>query len=86
MNHFVLKAMTPRVPAPGVEMRVINGEKMTMVFFKLEPGAGVPLHAHPHEQVGTVLKGSIEFVSNLEIRNSKQIQNTNAPMFKTETQ
>ena len=62
MNHFVLKAMTPRVPAPGVEMRVINGEKMTMVFFKLEPGAGVPLHAHPHEQVGTVLKGSIEFV------------------------
>ena len=43
-------------------MRVTNGEKMTMVFFKLEPGAGVPLHAHPHEQVGTVLKGSIEFV------------------------
>jgi quercetin dioxygenase-like cupin family protein len=62
MNHFVFKDMTPRVPAPGVEMRVIHGEKMTMVFFKLEPGAGVPLHAHPHEQVGTVLKGSIEFV------------------------
>jgi len=62
MNHFVLKDMTPRVPGPGVEMRVINGEKMTMVFFKLEPGAGVPLRAHPHEQVGTVLKGSIEFV------------------------
>ena len=62
MNHFVLKDMTPRVPGPGVEMRVIHGEKMTMVFFKLEPGAGVPLHAHPHEQVGTVLKGSIELV------------------------
>jgi quercetin dioxygenase-like cupin family protein len=62
MNHFVLKDMTPRKPAPGVEMRIINGEKMTVVFFKLEPGAGVPLHAHPHEQVGTVLKGSIEFV------------------------
>jgi len=62
MNHFVLKDMTPRKPGPGVEMRVISGEKLTMVFFKLEPGAGVPLHAHPHEQVGTVLKGSIEFV------------------------
>jgi unsaturated pyranuronate lyase len=62
MNHFVFKDMTPRVPGPGVEMRVIHGEKITMVFFKLEPGAGIPLHAHPHEQVGTVLKGSIELV------------------------
>ncbi|HEX9911282.1 MAG TPA: hypothetical protein VGA86_10370 [Desulfatiglandales bacterium] len=24
MNHFVLKDMTPRKPAPGVEMRVIS--------------------------------------------------------------
>jgi quercetin dioxygenase-like cupin family protein len=62
MNHFFLKDMTPRVPGPGVEMRVIHGEKVTLVFFKLEPGAGIPLHAHPHEQIGTVLKGSIELV------------------------
>jgi quercetin dioxygenase-like cupin family protein len=62
MNHFVLKQMTPRVPGPGVELRAIHGEKMSMVFFKLEPGAAVPLHAHPHEQIGTVLKGSIEFI------------------------
>jgi len=62
MNHFVLKDMNTKKPAPGVEMRIISGEKMTMVFFKLEPGAGVPLHAHPHEQMGTVLKGSIELV------------------------
>jgi quercetin dioxygenase-like cupin family protein len=62
MNHFVIRDMTPRKPAPGVEMRVIHGEKMTMVFFRLQPGAGVPLHAHPHEQIGTVLKGSIELV------------------------
>lgn len=62
MNHFVIKDITPRVPGPGVDMRVIHGDKMTMAFFKLEPGASIPLHAHPHEQVGTVLKGSIEFV------------------------
>ena len=62
MNHFVLKDMTPRVPGPGVEMRVIHGEKMTLVFFRLQPGAGIPLHAHLHEQIGTVLKGSIELV------------------------
>jgi len=62
MNHFILKDMTPRKPGSGVETRVIHGEKMTVVFFKLEPGAGPPLHAHPHEQIGTVLKGSIELV------------------------
>jgi len=62
MNHFFLKDIVPRIPAPGVEMRVIHGEKMTMVFFRLEPGAGPPLHSHPHEQIGTVLKGSIELV------------------------
>lgn len=62
MNHFILEDMTPRKPGTGVEQRVIHGEKMSMVFFRLEPGAGVPLHAHPHEQIGTVLKGSIELV------------------------
>jgi len=33
-----------------------------MVLFKLELGACVPLLAHPHDLVGTVLKGSVEFV------------------------
>ena len=69
MNHFIIKDMTPRKPGPGVETRVIHGEKMTVVFFKLEPGAGPPLHAHPHEQIGTVLKGELQ----LSIAGEKQI-------------
>jgi quercetin dioxygenase-like cupin family protein len=62
MKHFILEDMKPLVPAPGVEMRVIHGDKMTMVFFRLQPGTGVPVHAHPHEQMGTVLKGAIELI------------------------
>jgi quercetin dioxygenase-like cupin family protein len=62
MKHFVLKEIEPKRPAEGVEMRVIPGEKMTMVFFHLAPGAEIPEHAHPHEQMGTVLEGSIELV------------------------
>ena len=34
MNHFVLKDMTPKKPGPGVEMRVIHGEQMTMVSMR----------------------------------------------------
>lgn len=62
MNYYVIKEMTSRKPAEGVEMRVISGDRMTMVFFHLEPGAEIPEHSHPHEQMGTVLKGSIELI------------------------
>ena len=62
MKHFVVRDMEPKRPVEGVEMRVIPGEKMTMVFFRLAAGAEIPEHAHPHEQMGTVIKGSIELV------------------------
>ena len=62
MNYFVVKELEPKKLAEGIEMRVIPGEKMTMVFFDLAPGAEVPEHSHPHEQMGTVIKGTLEFV------------------------
>ena len=60
MSYFYLEEVKAKQPAEGVEVRVIPGERMTMAFFHLEPGAMIPEHAHPHEQMGTVLKGSIE--------------------------
>jgi len=41
-------------------MPIITGEKMMFVFFNLAPGSVVPEHSHPHNQIGTVLKGSVE--------------------------
>ncbi len=35
---------------------------MTMAFFHLTPGSTVPEHAHPHEQIGTVLQGILHLV------------------------
>jgi quercetin dioxygenase-like cupin family protein len=60
MNHYIITDMAPRIPAPGIEMRIVHGEKMTMVFFRLQPGSAIPEHSHPHEQMGTVLKGTVE--------------------------
>ena len=68
MSYFLLKEMDTKQPAEGVEIRVIPGKRMTMAFFYLEPGAKIPEHAHPHEQIGTVLKGSIELVIGEEKR------------------
>jgi len=72
MSYFLLKDMETKQPAEGVEIRVIPGERMTMAFFQLEPGVKIPEHAHPHEQMGTVLKGSIELVIGEEKREVKQ--------------
>jgi quercetin dioxygenase-like cupin family protein len=49
----------PRLtPAPGVEIRILgSGEKVMLVYIIAQPGAVVPDHKHPHEQIGTCIKG-----------------------------
>ena len=71
MSCFTVKEIQAKKPAEGIEIRVIPGERMTMAFFHMEPKAEIPEHSHPHEQMGTVLKGSIEII----IDNEKKIVN-----------
>ena len=60
MTYFDIQSIDPKSPANGIEMRIIPGENMTFVYFNLASGSVVPEHSHPHEQIGTVLKGSVE--------------------------
>ncbi len=60
MNYYKIQELAVKNPFEGVHLRVVPGEKMTMAIYRLEPGAGVPEHSHPHEQMGIVLKGSLE--------------------------
>ena len=46
---------------PGVEARLIWGERIMMGIIDIEPNAVVPAHSHPHEQCGRVLQGSAWF-------------------------
>jgi quercetin dioxygenase-like cupin family protein len=41
----------------GVEARPLFGEGAMLNLVTFEPGATVPLHSHPHEQLGIVLEG-----------------------------
>ncbi len=68
MTFFTIKELEAKKPAEGVEIRIIPGERMTVVFFNIKPGAKIPEHSHPHEQIGTVLKGSIELTVGKEKR------------------
>ena len=60
MPYYRVPEMDPLSPAEGVEIRAIHGERMSMAFFRVAAGTRVPEHAHPHEQMGTVIRGSME--------------------------
>ena len=56
------KSKTGKQIAPGIKIRTAWGEKIMMSFLDFAPNSSVPRHSHPHEQMGTVLKGEVEFV------------------------
>ena len=47
---------------PGLIRRTLAwGEKALMCEFTAEEGVIIPMHSHPHEQVGYVISGRVEF-------------------------
>jgi quercetin dioxygenase-like cupin family protein len=57
---------------PGLETTVLtglHGEKMMMVLNATLPGCTVPMHTHPHEQIGMVYAGR----ATLRIGNEERI-------------
>ena len=47
-----------RLALPGIRMKTIcYGTRTLMTEFLLERGSTLPLHAHPHEQTGYLVKG-----------------------------
>lgn len=46
----------------GVELKLLaGGDRANVQHFVVEPGAVVPEHSHPHEQVGYMLEGALTF-------------------------
>jgi len=44
-----------------IEMKtLVHGEKTLMVEFRMEKGALLPRHSHPHEQIGYLVSGRRE--------------------------
>lgn len=44
----------------GIDRKtLVHGDKTLMVEFRLLKGATLPLHSHPHEQTGYLVKGRI---------------------------
>jgi quercetin dioxygenase-like cupin family protein len=54
-------ALRSKEVAKGVVMRPLAGDHAMLNFVELAAGAEVPIHSHPHEQLGTVIEGRVDF-------------------------
>ena len=69
MNHFWNPdEIIARVLAAGVTAKIAPGERMMLSLVTLAPGAVVPTHSHPHEQMGLMVSGTMEFTIEGETR------------------
>ncbi len=50
----------PRTVIPGFHGRFAHSHTMTFVMWKIDAGAILPLHSHPHEQVVHQFEGELE--------------------------
>ncbi len=48
---------------PGVEIRTTAGKGAMLSVVRFEPESVVADHAHPHEQMGYLLEGQLEFTA-----------------------
>ena len=57
-----------RQPLDGIEQKtLVHGDKTLMAEFRLRKGAILPLHSHPHEQTGYLVKGQIRLTVGVEV-------------------
>lgn len=60
MVFYQLGDLKLRELLPGIKQWVLTGEKGMICVLRFSPRVEVPLHHHPHEQLGTVLEGELE--------------------------
>jgi quercetin dioxygenase-like cupin family protein len=60
--------LAPIALMDGIRVRAVDGERITLAVFELEPGMRMPEHRHPNEQVGVVLRGEFTFTIGGETR------------------
>jgi quercetin dioxygenase-like cupin family protein len=59
--HTAWSSLPVETVLPGIERRVVHGERQTMVRYTYEPGSVFPSHSHPEEQITVVVRGRIAF-------------------------
>jgi quercetin dioxygenase-like cupin family protein len=58
----------PREIAPGFSARFVHTHGMTLARVSVRADAQLPTHAHPHEQLTTLLSGELELTVGSEVK------------------
>jgi quercetin dioxygenase-like cupin family protein len=56
-----LSAIPAQQLGPGYLARAVHGSRATFAVVEIEPHAELPEHSHENEQLGIVLRGSVDF-------------------------
>ena len=68
MGFIDIQSITPIEPVPGCKMRTPFGENLMLSYLEMDAGAEVPLHSHPHEPGGMLLRGRMQLTIGDETR------------------
>ncbi|MCJ7716832.1 MAG: cupin domain-containing protein [Anaerolineales bacterium] len=68
MGYLDLKDIEEREIVPGYRARFVHSGNMTLAYWNVDPGAALPEHSHPHEQIANVLEGKFELTVDGESR------------------
>lgn len=62
MYYYNPKDRVAKELVPGINAKTFWGENMLAAVVDLDPNVHLPRHSHPHEQLGIVIEGEIEFI------------------------
>lgn len=68
MPFIDLDNISPIEPVPGCRMKTPFGENLMLSYLEMDQDAEIPLHDHPHEQGGILLKGRMRLTIGDETR------------------
>lgn len=68
MPFIDIQQLTPIEPVPGCRLRTPHGQHLMLSYLEMDAGAEIPLHHHPHEQGGILLRGRLQLTIGDETR------------------
>ncbi len=68
MGFINIDDFRPIKPVPGCRMRTPFGQNLMLSYLEMDAGAEIPMHSHPHEQGGMLIKGTLDMTIGDETR------------------
>lgn len=60
-QHVQWAALAAESPVPGLERRLVVGERLMVCRLHFDPHTVTPVHQHPHEQITLIEQGRMRF-------------------------